>query len=379
MKRSWIVALIVLFFIVLGWVVTNAVLKQKASVSETVQTLRHAGDLIAEGRLKHVFVYAPQLFAQGEALYQEAMDQWKAENNRWYFARDYERVIQKAREAAEITNQAIGQSSKHRDRFQKDFELLSTQLAEKINDFEFFYSALPLPDKLRKQFVSGRILFSESQQAGNTGAFRQACDKAVQAAALINPAHSHGASKLNDYFRDFSKWEDLNRDALKLSQTRRVILVDKIARRCYVYRNGKTQHSFTAELGKNWVGTKQYQGDKATPEGQYKVTKKLKHPHTIYHKALMINYPNQADEERFNANKAKGLLTPNARIGGLIEIHGEGGKGSDWTDGCVALTNKDMDRLYALSSVGTPVFIVGSLVPWDQLKNNGRLLTRDED
>jgi len=52
---------------------------------------------------------------------------------------------------------------------------------------------------------------------------------------------------------------------------------------------------------------------------------------------------------------------PRRGIGNLIEIHGDGGKGINWTDGCVALTNSDMDKLYGLVGVGTPVTIVGSL------------------
>ena len=379
MKRSWVIAVIIFFFTGLGWVVLKAIHKQKEAVAETAQALTHARESIAQARLKHVFVYVPEVFAQSEALYQEAMDQWKAENNRWVFARHYETVVQKADEAAKMAAQAIGQSSKHRDQFQKDFELISAELAVKISVFESFYSFLPLPDKIRRQFVSGRVLYSESQQAGNKGAFRQAYDIAQQSAALINPAHNFGEDKLNDYFSDFSKWKDLNQQALKLSHTRRVIMVDKIARRCFVYRNGKIQNSFKAELGKNWLGTKQYQGDKATPEGQYQVTKKIKGSQTQFYKALMIDYPNEADKERFKTNKANGQLPRNARIGGLIEIHGEGGKGTDWTNGCVALTNGDMDRLFSASSVGTPVFIVGSLVSWDQIKRNDRLINRDED
>jgi lipoprotein-anchoring transpeptidase ErfK/SrfK len=52
-------------------------------------------------------------------------------------------------------------------------------------------------------------------------------------------------------------------------------------------------------------------------------------------------------------------VPPGRGIGGLIEIHGAGGQGRNWTDGCVALVNPDMDRLFAAVGVGTPVTIVG--------------------
>ena len=58
--------------------------------------------------------------------------------------------------------------------------------------------------------------------------------------------------------------------------------------------------------------------------------------------------------------KRDGRLPRGAGIGSLIEIHGDGGRGEDWTSGCVALENHDMDRLFARVSVGTPVTIIGS-------------------
>ena len=51
-----------------------------------------------------------------------------------------------------------------------------------------------------------------------------------------------------------------------------------------------------------------------------------------------------------------------AKIGGLIEIHGNGGKGIDWTEGCVALTDREMDTVFKIVRVGTPVTIIGSMV-----------------
>jgi L,D-peptidoglycan transpeptidase YkuD (ErfK/YbiS/YcfS/YnhG family) len=54
------------------------------------------------------------------------------------------------------------------------------------------------------------------------------------------------------------------------------------------------------------------------------------------------------------------VVPANAGIGSLIEIHGEGGQGRDWTDGCVALSNSDMDRVFSHARVGTPVTIVGT-------------------
>jgi murein L,D-transpeptidase YafK len=145
------------------------------------------------------------------------------------------------------------------------------------------------------------------------------------------------------------------------------LVVEKFSRKCIVYKSGKKIREFDVELGVNWLGDKIQKGDKATPEGRYHITVKKSGRNTIYHKALLINFPNADDRKRFNRQKSEGNISRNALIGGSIEIHGGGGKGIDWTDGCVALANRDMDNLYSLCSVGTPVAIVGSLTPLDKL------------
>jgi murein L,D-transpeptidase YafK len=114
-------------------------------------------------------------------------------------------------------------------------------------------------------------------------------------------------------------------------------------------------------MGPNWIGDKRHRGDKATPEGRYYITKKKKGKDTIYYKALLINYPNDEDRKRYNDDVKRGILSAGQGIGGLIEIHGGGGKGAHWTEGCVALTNAEMDQIFDFVEVGTPVTIVGSL------------------
>jgi murein L,D-transpeptidase YafK len=121
-----------------------------------------------------------------------------------------------------------------------------------------------------------------------------------------------------------------------------------------------------AEFGSNWIGDKKTKGDMATPEGKYYVTKKLSGSSTMYHKALMINFPNKHDIEEFNDRIRRGLIPADARIGDMIEIHGEGGKGGNWTQGCVALRNGDMDIIYKYAVTGTPVTIIGSTLTLEE-------------
>ncbi|KPJ65286.1 MAG: hypothetical protein AMJ89_05265 [candidate division Zixibacteria bacterium SM23_73] len=135
------------------------------------------------------------------------------------------------------------------------------------------------------------------------------------------------------------------------------IIVDKSMRKTYLVHAGKLMHAYNCELGYNSAHNKLFAGDGATPEGKYQVSAVKSHG-SKYYKALLINYPNQMDKKRFEENKRKGIISPNAHIGGFIEIHGEGGKNKDWTDGCVALTNSEMDHIMQYATVGTPVTII---------------------
>jgi L,D-peptidoglycan transpeptidase YkuD (ErfK/YbiS/YcfS/YnhG family) len=75
----------------------------------------------------------------------------------------------------------------------------------------------------------------------------------------------------------------------------------------------------------------------------------------------MLDYPNPEDRARYRALVRSGRVSRRHGIGGDIEIHGKGGRGQDWTQGCVALENSDMDDLVPRVRVGTPVTIVGMI------------------
>lgn len=145
------------------------------------------------------------------------------------------------------------------------------------------------------------------------------------------------------------------------SSSRPTVLVDKLNRRLMVYSKGRQVASFPVELGSRGLERKLYSGDKATPEGRYRVVQVKSRGQTKYYKAFLINYPNAEDVVRYRNAKSRGEVPGRAGIGNLIEIHGHGGEGRDWTDGCVALRDHEMDKLFKLVGSGTPVTIVGTL------------------
>lgn len=138
----------------------------------------------------------------------------------------------------------------------------------------------------------------------------------------------------------------------------KAIVVYKDDHRLTLYDDGGPVRSYPADLGYRAVNDKLRSGDAATPEGKYRVTSRK--IHSLYHLALLLDYPNAEDRARFDQLKREGAIPRSAGIGGLIEIHGEGGRGKDWTRGCVALSNPDMEDLFSRVAVGTPVTIVGS-------------------
>lgn len=169
----------------------------------------------------------------------------------------------------------------------------------------------------------------------------------------------------NDEAQKMSLWRRWVQETVEQSRAGNsyALIVDKVAHKTYLIRGGKLVQSYSCELGYNSYRQKLFAGDAATPEGQYEVTSARQHGSKFY-KALLINYPNASDRKRFAENKSKGIISQRARIGDWIEIHGEGGRNKDWTQGCVALTNHDMDHLMRYVRVGTRVTIVRKSDKW---------------
>ena len=162
--------------------------------------------------------------------------------------------------------------------------------------------------------------------------------------------------------KERARWQRLVRETVELSRSQgsTVIVVDKLKRRLVVYARGQAVATYRAELGAKGLRRKLHSGDQATPEGRYRVTEVRGPGRTSFYKALMLDYPNAEDRARYEHGRRTGQVPLRAGIGSLIEIHGEGGQGRDWTNGCVALSNRDMDEVFARARVGTPVTIVGT-------------------
>ena len=136
-----------------------------------------------------------------------------------------------------------------------------------------------------------------------------------------------------------------------------LIRVDKSERRLELLRGGKLLASYPVALGRSPVGHKAREGDMRTPEGRYVID--WRNPGSLYHLSMHISYPDEQDKARA---KAAGFSP-----GGDIMIHGQPNgyalpasmllQQSDWTFGCIALSNADLDEIWKAVPDGTPIEI----------------------
>ena len=133
-----------------------------------------------------------------------------------------------------------------------------------------------------------------------------------------------------------------------------LVRVDKSERTLTLYAEGRPVRTYTGiQLGDAPVGPKRFEGDERTPEGRYTID--YGNPNSAYHLSLHISYPNAAD---VSYARRRGRSP-----GGLIFIHGQpngydGRVEGDWTDGCIALSNTEIEELWSLVGDGAEIEIV---------------------
>lgn len=316
-------------------------------------------------------VYSRKLYNQARVYYDSAMVNWQKQNRRFYYFRDYEKVISFANLSEEKSIEAEANSRSSSSSLKSNLQQKIEALNNLVTELDLLFNNYPLTEETRSRISRGKMLLEEAEIAFKKGTFLQANRKITDSEYLLTESFKSATENLKNYFESYSLWKKWVE--MTVNESRRnndySIIIDKFSRKCYVYYGGSQKYEFNAELGKNWVGDKRVKGDMATPEGMYRITKKFDGRKTKYYKALLLDYPNEEDTARFRTEIQKGSLPPDAKIGGLIEIHGNGGKGIDWTEGCVALTDKEMDLIFKIAKVGTPVTIVGSMTDLDTIVN----------
>lgn len=139
------------------------------------------------------------------------------------------------------------------------------------------------------------------------------------------------------------------------------IRIDKSDHTLELRAGDRLMKRYKVAIGPGGSGPKLYEGDQRTPVGTYRVSSRIK---GLFHRFLVVSYPNDEDRVRFAGLKREGKVPAGRGIGHSIGIHGVGSaslagvhKESDWTLGCIALDDDEIDEVARLVPDGTKIVI----------------------
>jgi murein L,D-transpeptidase YafK len=221
-----------------------------------------------------------------------------------------------------------------------------------------------LPRKVRTEVITRRAFIRHGIRIGNHERRRQ-CVEAIQGRVAFIPVVTYYAGGVNKVFLPafivvcafaLSFYAHHNWHPLPAGTSIDRIVVEKSAKKLSVFRDGNQIKSYRIALGRSPVGAKQKEGDMKTPEGIYKIDSR--NPQSSFHLALHISYPSDEDNQR--------AVASGVSAGSDIMIHGiQNGRGwigafhrwKNWTAGCIALTDEEIEELWRVTPDGTTIEI----------------------
>lgn len=308
--------------------------------------------------------FAPEEYARfvehwvavkGRLLAEDDVIRWPWEANP--LVTDLEKVQEEGTRAA-----TVALKRKEAERLAAEERLAS--LEERLHVFTTRIDGMGSRVVLGQRPVETELLVRQARSFLEQGLFSRSVLASDQASGLMSDQVELLGRELGRYADEkrIVAWQQMVRRTVAWSRTHRAtaIVVSKADRRLTLYRNGRAIVSYPVGLGYNGILEKRYQGDGATPEGQYRVIRKRDRGQTQFYRAFMLDYPNAEDRRRFRLARVAGTIPSQAIIGGQIEIHGMGNQALSETLGCVMLDNREIDTLFQLIEEGTPVTIVGA-------------------
>lgn len=347
-KRSLCVALVFLFF------------SCSKPPTDLLQTARRA----IEGAYRMgAGEYAPNRLEEAEGALQRAIYIVQQQRARPFFVRNYGQVWPVLHASFEASSLAKRETMARMDSLRTEAEVEIEGAAAIIPQVLEKMTKVPVNQYNRQRIIYAQIALSEALFALSEEDFLRARAKAQEASVQAMEVQHRVDTILIKYLTPYAlaQWKRWVNETIAWSDRHDtyVLIVDKMRRRCDVYFDGKLQASYPVDLGSGPLGHKSIQGDRVTPEGKYRVVAKRDIGHSRYRRSLVLNYPTKEDSIRFWRAKAQGHLPKRAKLGGQIEVHGGGVKGTNWTLGCIALRNEDIDQVFRHVAVGTLVTIVG--------------------
>ncbi|MDI6845654.1 MAG: L,D-transpeptidase family protein [Candidatus Saccharicenans sp.] len=337
-------------------ILAGASCKTAPAPSEVQQALKQEQDLWRAG----ASVYAAEEYERYREDLKAARRFYEREELKIGFFRDYRRVKEEfskiLAEGERIRSLVESRKVSQQNEIRKFLEELYSRF-ELLNSLSLELSQRSFA---RNQLSQADVILRETERLLEKEEYDEARARVKTVEYLLNQAEDILRQQLGRYMdeEEIARWKKLAERAIEKSRSgnQLVILVSKLERKLTVYKGGIPIRTYDVGLGFNGLNDKLHAGDNATPEGEYKIIKKI--AASQFGRALLINYPNEEDIKRFNEARKNGRLTPGSQIGGLIEIHGGGKDGL--TRGCVALDDGEMEELFRMIPVGTPVTIVGT-------------------
>ena len=322
---------------------------------------------LAAARRGDTMRWAPDELLAAEQGLRAANEALARQAARFWWLPDYAEAESTYIAARSAATEAMALAAARRDTAERAADERLALAGEAVARSDEFAGSIHLGAERSRLLSQARLALTEARVYHREGDYGSATVRADRARELAVRVQDHAAVVASRYADDavLETWRRWKRETIAWSRRERrpAIVVSKEEHRVTLYVNGEPFKVYRADMGFNWVADKQHAGDGATPEGRYRIVARKSRSATLYYKALLLDYPNDEDRRAYARARRAGELPAGAGIGGLIEIHGEGGRGLDWTRGCVAITNADIDDLFARVEAGTPVTIVGSDVP----------------
>jgi len=305
-------------------------------------------------------VYLPLEYQEYDRMTREAKEQLFKTKARFAWLRDYDETIagyrlllargEALRRKADFFRKNESDSGRERIRSLRDRMAAIRKVGLLIRDGKTARTILAKAD----------LLILEAEALIARGEYARAGELISRARVYVDDSSGFLMSVLKRYNDPdlLAEWNNAAGETIRTSRDRgtSAIVVSKLEQILTLYQKGRPIHSYTVSVGRDGLFDKRHAGDYATPEGRYRVTRK--NLASRFNKALLIDYPNAEDTRAFARNRKNGLVPPGVDIGGIIEIHGGGD--DVLTDGCVSMTDRDIEELFRNVEVGTPVTIIGS-------------------
>ena len=269
------------------------------------------------------------------------------------------------RRLQEEGSQTVARLTKEREALRRSAESKIAQVEDRFRVMAVQVGAIDSRIVLGQKPVETDLLMKQAHAFYEQGRYDRSLDASDRAAQNLATQTILLGNEFGRYADrgQISGWQQMAKDTIAWSRTHQTsaIVVNKADRILTLYRNGQKVLSYPVRLGFNGIREKRYQGDGATPEGRYRISRKRGQGETQFYRALVLDYPNEEDRRRYRLEQKTGQIPASRAIGGQIEIHGVENQLMAQTLGCVMLENPQMTQLFNRVEKGTPVTIVGAL------------------